>query len=156
MYHRFVQKKTRGENWDSVPEDVASYARSFGTKELAEAEYSRLRFFAPTFSPTRAPTNHAEWDMLARLQALRKQIYCFEVEERRERAERKKVKQDCDLEFGHTYGSRGGRVRCVTAICRESSDTSGEIYGQGPRSVAAALAILGKRCSCGAGWHQEG
>ncbi len=148
-------QKTQSASWEAVPKHIADYARSFETKGLAQAEYDRLRALAPAFSKDRAPENQEEWDLMAALHALIKQRHCFEIEERRVAAERKNEKQPVDLEYGHTIGSRGGRVRCVTAICQANGDTSGEIYGHGPRSVTAALAILTKRCSCGAGWHME-
>lgn len=47
-------------------------------------------------------------------------------------------------------------VPVLYATCKAGDHVVGPITGHGPRSVAAACAILSKDCPCGRKWHDAG
>lgn len=49
----------------------------------------------------------------------------------------------------------GIEVPCVYAMCDETGEQVGPIWGDGDASVKRALATLTEECSCGATWHRE-
>jgi hypothetical protein len=149
-----MANKDRGESWDHVRPDVAAWAQGF-TLDGAVAAYAELRAFVPVFNAERAPETAFEREAVLKLHALDKRRYCLVAEARREKAKRRKEKQEATIEEGETTGSNGYPVGCVVATCEASGDQSDSIFGTGPRSVMAAMAQLTKRCSCGSGWHEE-
>ncbi len=62
---------------------------------------------------------------------------------------------EAEIDYTEEENDNGFEQPCVYAICNESGDSAGPIWGQGAESVKRALATLTEECTCGASFHKE-
>jgi hypothetical protein len=58
-----------------------------------------------------------------------------------------------EIQYTEEENEDGRTQQCVYAVCSESGDIVGPVWGQGENSVKRALAMLSEECSCGQTYH---
>ena len=62
-------------------------------------------------------------------------------------------RQAAKIVFTTELTDEGYPRHCVYAVCCNSDDEAGPIWGDGPASILRALATLTQICACGASFH---